>query len=274
MTTKKLTIHTNTHWDPASIEKKNLEASNFKIGHSERGRDGRVWVVFQDSKDGTYKWRLHPDERVSKYYKPSTTTATKNKTSTKSLIHLGWWRWSTIPNVHKLIIEECGAAGDCMFKVLSYALFKTNSSHYDLRRHAALQIGCSNSVLLLQHENQERKANNKSRNEYGWNPNKLLSKEVKCCERKYEQLGFILLTDDGVAYPEFIEADSSTSSSKTRYVIILYHVNGNHWRLVTMINHKKEQVTMFNIRHLPTPISSILKSSWGRDWRKILGISL
>ena len=160
------------------------------------------------------------------------------------------------------------------------------------------QITCMNVDSFLKHEQFHMEA---KKDQNLWNPLDIIQLK-KCCHKKTKvqeimnnatlywgdtytlqllaqskwfrerQIGFIVLTPDGIAYPRFIGAPQMTYQSSR--AIILYYHNDDHWKLVSFrcCSSCSSPKTIFDLcaTKIVRGLKEILLKSWGKNWRDTL----
>jgi hypothetical protein len=109
-----------------------------------------------------------------------------------------------------------------------------------------------------------------------------LTLRLICRSRTFNELdiGFIVLTPNGVAQVQFITSHDHLLTTSTRHrpatIMILYNTV-THWQLVCHYPDRTRAAWEAVMQlpktsdDLPTPLRNILVASWGKEWRLTLG---
>ena len=233
-----------------------------------------------------------------------------------NLHRYGWWRYSTLPHVDAFSVRDCGGGGNCCFLTILCGWQRNFTgfsrwTHVDVRRVVARQLTTRTIDAFLESEREARVVDRGGAiaHEYAWDPAAVArlrsaSERVAATQRivmsvgdtywgdtqtlsylcrsrlvRDLDLGFVVLTPDGVAHKQFFTCHDHrlgpTERRRPSYVMILYN-SGTHWQLVT--HSAKSGGSWKAIVPLPLrsddlyePLRHILVASWGKEWRLTLG---
>lgn len=231
-------------WDPCSVSDI-YDANRHPVGTLARGRDQRIWVVNtknttdngnnaneckQVKPQKSHFWMLAPSERpVRRNYMcclnyPVDPSTGQKLVDEKPLGDQQWWKWSTLPEIERFCVRECGQGGDCLFASIAKGLSDLTAHEYrrgrlrrreveyltsisGLRDLAASQITTDNVTNFLIDENKWRESSLEApshvsgisqlsglTNAYHWNAKGLLSHARRRPNEAADQVQCIIKT--------------------------------------------------------------------------------
>lgn len=263
-------------WDPNSFPKvgRDPNNSNFKVGETATGRDGRRWMIVTLA-DKNF-WVLTSDNHPM--IRPLCSHSGMVGAEGIELTSLHWWRWSTIFGLEHFRVIECGGGGDCLFHAVGKAL---GVRAPDIRRLAASVLDQPGQLdKFLKSEVAQRKIT-PHLSHYAWDPTVIRSApEMKTiietsgnlywgdnitlhllCQTDTiwnSRIGFVIFRPDGIVEPELFAARGIPQS--VTQLCLLYHDSlHQHWQLVSCDRQ------LLCPRSLPQ-LETILRASWNREF--------